>query len=619
MRAAFKILLIILLLQGCTPGVRKAAVVVDPEMEIRQLLSNGQYPGAVTEYRRLAELYPDKSDSYHLQAATILLSLERPAEAGELLSGTNPQDTDNNTLKMLLQAELHLLYKQPGTALELLSRDLPATAPASLQVRRHRLSALAHEQLEDFINAAEARLSYNTWLLQDAEKKANTAKIWEDLNKVEKDDLREVHRADPQALSGWLELALINRTMLADPETLSRALEAWQDRYPAHPANRAIIGQIRAAGQRYHLEPRRIALLLPLRGGYRRAAEAIRDGFITAWYNSDQDRPPVKIYEANSLNIEQAYAQAVAEGADIIVGPLEKQALTKLSSSAGLTVPTLALNRVQPVSDMAAGADGNMLPPLMQFGLSPEDEARQAAERAFADGHTRALVIIPNDRWGRRLYGAFRENWSELGGKILELIDYDPQSNDYSAPVKQLLNVDRSEFRVQRLRQVLNRKLENHTRRRRDADVIFMAAFPIAGRQIMPQLRFHDAGQIPVYATSHIFTGSANPPADMDMDDVIFPDLPWILFPHDESSSIKSIINRNFQADTSAYQRLYALGVDAFHLIPYLSRLAFDDEAGFNGETGLLSMSGDGRIYRKLPWAKIINGKPELLEAHGGR
>ena len=619
MRAAFKILLIILLLQGCTPGVKKAAVVVDPEMEIRQLLSDGQYPGAVAEYRRLAELYPDKSDSYHLQAAAILMSMKRPVEAGELLSGTSPQDADNSMLKTLLQAELQLLYKQPGTALELLSRDYPATTPASLRARRHRISAHAHEQLADFINAAEARLSYNSYLPQGADKEANTARIWEDLNKVDKEDLREVHRSDPQALSGWLELALINRTMLPDLETLSRSLAAWQDKYPVHPANQTIIGQIRAAGQRYHLKPRQIALLLPLRGGYRRAAEAIRDGFITAWYNSDQDRPVVKIYEANSLNIEQAYTQAVTDGADLVVGPLEKQALIKLTSSAGLSVPTLALNRIQPVPDMAAGADGNMIPPLMQFGLSPEDEARQVAERAFADGYARALVIFPNDRWGRRLYGAFRENWSALGGKIQESIYYDPQGNDYSTPVKQFLNVDRSEFRAQRLRQVLNLSLENQTRRRLDVDMIFMAAFPIAGRQIIPQLRFHEAGQIPVYATSHIFTGSANPQADMDMDDVVFPDLPWILFPLGESSSIKSLINHNFQADTSAYQRLYALGVDAFHLIPYLSRLAFDDEAGFNGETGLLSMSGDGRINRKLPWAKIINGKPVLLETRGGR
>ena len=617
MRASFIILLITVLLQSCTPGVRKAAVVVDPELGIRQLLSDGQYQSAVEEYQRLAELYPDKSDFYRLQAVATLISMKQPTQAGELLSSIKPQGADSSTLKTLLQAELHLLYKQPGTALEILLQDYPTTTPASFQERRHRLSALAYEQLADFINAAEARISYNTFLPQGADKQANTAKIWDDLNKVDKEHLREFHRSYPQALSGWLELAFINRTMLADFKTLSRSLAAWQDNYPDHPANHTIIEQIRAVGRRYDLRPRQIALLLPLRGGYRKAAEAIRDGFIAAWYNSDQNRPLVKIYDATSLNIEQAYTQAVTDGADFIVGPLEKQALTKLSSSTSLSLPTLALNRIQPVPDLATGAIGSIIPTLMQFGLSPEDEALQVAERAIADGYARALVIVPNDRWGRRLYVAFRENWSALGGKILELIDYDTQSNEYSAPVKQLLNVDSSEFRLQRLQQVLNRKLENQARRRRDVDMIFMAAFPIAGRQIIPQLRFHEAGQIPVYATSHIFTGSVNPQADMDMDGVMFLDLPWILFPHAESSSIKSLINANFQADASVYQRLYALGVDAFHLIPHLSRLAFEDDAGFNGETGFLSMSKDGRINRKLPWGKIINGKPELLD-HGG-
>lgn len=619
MQDSFKILLIIVLLQGCTLETRKAALPVDPEMEIRQLLSDGQYQRAVEEYQRLAELYPDKSDFYRLQAVATLISMKRPAEAGELLSAIKPQRTDSNTFKTLLQAELQLLDEQPGTALELLLHDFPATTPASLQAQRHRLTALAYEQQADYINAAETRISYNAYLAQGAATQANSAKIWENLNKVDRNNLRELHRSDPQALSGWTELALINRTLLPDPGPLSRALAAWRDKYPAHPANHSIIGQMHATARRYNLRPGQIALLLPLNGGYRKAAEAIRDGFITAWYNSDQNRPLVKIYEANSLNIEQAYSRAVAEGADFIVGPLEKQALTKLSTSTGLSVPTLALNRIQSVAELETGADGNIIPTLMQFGLSPEDEARQVAERAFADGYGRALVIIPNDLWGLRLYGAFREYWSALGGEILEMVDYDPRGNDYSAPVEQLLNVDDSDFRAQRLRQVLNRRLENQTRRRRDVDVIFMAAFPIAGRQIIPQLRFHKAGEIPVYATSHIFTGSVNPQADVDMDGVMFPDMPWILFPHGENSSIKSHINDNFQADTSVYQRLYAMGVDAFNLIPHLPRLAFERDAGFNGETGILSMTEIGRINRKLPWGKIINGKPELPDKHGAR
>lgn len=617
MRVLLNVLLIVILLQGCTLEVREAAAPVDAEQEARKLLNDGRYQQAAGEYLRLAELFPEKSGFYTLQAASAMISMQRTAEAAELLSTVAPQDADGRILKTLLQAELHLQEQQPEQALELLSADFPDVIPAALQARRHEARALAYEQRADFINAAAERISYGAYARQRGDTDAHTAKIWETLNKADKQMLRELHSADPQALSGWLELALINRTMLADLTALTGALAAWQGKYPAHPASPGIVAQMRAAGRRYDIRPRRIALLLPLRGGYRKAAEAIRDGFMTAWYDSGRDRPLIRIYEGNSLNIEQVYSQAVAEGADFIVGPLEKQALTRLSARADLSVPTLALNRVRPAADMASRGNGNLIPALMQFGLSPEDEARQVADRAFADGHSRALVIVPDDQWGGRLYDAFRENWLALGGNILERIDYDPQSNDYSAPVTQLLNVDGSESRVRNLRQALNRRLENLTRRRQDADVIFMAAFPIAGRQIIPQLRFHEAGGIPVYATSHVFTGSVNPQADMDMDGVMFPDLPWILFPHDGSASIKARVNENFQADTSVYQRLYALGVDVFHLIPHLYRLAFDDDARFSGETGLLSMSGDGRIRRNLPWGKIINGKPELLEHDG--
>ena len=482
------------------------------------------------------------------------------------------------------------------------------------QAQRRRSRALELERQGDFLNAAGERVSSLSWLDRDADISAVAAKIWDNLNRADKDALVQSYRSDPLALSGWLELAFITRTMLADLEALERALASWQEKYPAHPANAAIIGQVRADGLLYNKQPERIALLLPLRGALREAAQAVRDGFISAWYHSGADRSPVRIYEANSLNIDQAYSQAVADGADFIVGPLEKQALAKLSTRAGLSVPVLALNHVRPAPDMAASAGAGILPVLMQFSLAPEDEARQVAQRANADGYGRALVIVPGDEWGLRLFDAFREGWSASGGTVLETIDYDPRSNDYGPPVKQLLNVDGSELRTRQLRQTLGRRLENRTRRRRDADLIFMAAFPIAGRQIIPQLRFHDAGEIPVYATSHIFSGSVNRQADADMNGVVFPDLPWILAPGGRTSSIKTLINDHFETGASVYQRLYAFGADAFNLIPHLARLAYEDTAEFHGVTGTLSMSGNGRITRKLPWGKFINGKPELLD-----
>ena len=481
------------------------------------------------------------------------------------------------------------------------------------QAHQHRQRALEYEQQQDFLNAAQERLNYHLYLDESAAIKANSAKIWENLNRADKDTLRRRYLSDPRALSGWLELAFIKRTMLADLQTLEQALASWQQNYPAHPAGFTIVGQIRETARLYNRRPRKIALLLPLRGAFREAAEAVRDGFMAAWYRSGQYQPPLRVYEANALNIEQAYAQAVAEGADFIVGPLEKQAMTKLSTARDLSVPALGLNQVRTAPETARRKRSEILPALMQFSLSPEDEARQVAARAAADGYRRALVIVPDDTWGRRLARVFRESWAQTGGVTLETITYDPSVKDYATPVKQMLNIDSSESRIQALRQLLGRKLEYQTRRRQDADMIFMVAFPIDGRQIVPQLRFLEAGQVPVYATSHIFTGNVNPQADADMDGVAFLDLPWILSPTAQTSSLKALVDDNFQAASSAYQRLYAFGADAFNLIPHLPRLAYEGEASFAGATGLLSMSANGRINRKLPWGKIINGKPESL------
>ena len=481
------------------------------------------------------------------------------------------------------------------------------------QVQAQLARAGEYEQQGDFISAARARISYHALLEQDADRQANSARIWELLNQAGRETLLQHYRTDPGALSGWLELAFIRRTMLDDLETLERALASWQENYPTHPANAAITEKMRAAGRLYNRRPQSIALLLPLHGALRAAAEAVRDGFLSAWYHSGRDQPTIKIYEANSLNVEAAYAQAVAEGADFIVGPLEKQALTRLYARTGRSVPVLALNQVRPPSDLATGASVGLLPAVMQFSLSPEDEARQVSERASAAGYSRALVIVPDDEWGLRLYRAFRDHWSASGGLILDKIDYDPQGNDYAAPIKHLLKIHDSQLRTRQLRQTLGRSLENRARRRQDADMIFMAAFPVAGRQIIPQLRFHDAGQIPVYATSHVFSGRVNPRADADMNGVAFPDLPWVLQPEGRISSIKTLIEDNFNADASVYQRLYAFGADAFNLIPHLTRLAYNNEAEFHGATGILSMANNGRIIRKLPWGKIINGKPELL------
>ncbi|MFT5133627.1 MAG: outer membrane PBP1 activator LpoA protein, partial [Gammaproteobacteria bacterium] len=305
--------------------------------------------------------------------------------------------------------------------------------------------------------------------------------------------------------------------------------------------------------------------------------------------------------------------QAVSDGADFIVGPLEKQAVETLLQSR-LDVTVLALNQAEQASHENTHASPQQLPKIIQFGLSPEDEARQVAEKGIFDGHNKALVISPNDEWGFRLASAFGEAWTALGGKVLEYVSYDHRALDYSTPVKKLLNIDSSQLRANKLRQKINRDLKSEPRLRKDADMIFMAAVPLSARQIVPQFRFYLAEGIPVYSSSHSYSGIENPQADSDMNGILFTDMPALLNVKNQSSSVHAGLNSNWSADTSGQRRLYALGIDAYRMIPFLGKLALQDTAVYSGETGDLYMTKEGRIQRKLLWAKFVNGKPRLID-----
>ena len=61
------------------------------------------------------------------------------------------------------------------------------------------------------------------------------------------------------------------------------------------------------------------------------------------------------------------------------------------------------------------------------------------------------------------------------------------------------------------------------------------------------------------------------------------------------------------------YARLYALGVDAYRLIPYLDSLRASPYEEFPGATGRLIVDNDNRIRRTLLWARFVGGLPRLL------
>ena len=61
-----------------------------------------------------------------------------------------------------------------------------------------------------------------------------------------------------------------------------------------------------------------------------------------------------------------------------------------------------------------------------QLALSPDDEAAQAARRGVADGHGKAVVLVPNNNWGRRLLTTYTSELESLGGTVLDYRTYEP-------------------------------------------------------------------------------------------------------------------------------------------------------------------------------------------------
>ena len=116
------------------------------------------------------------------------------------------------------------------------------------------------------------------------------------------------------------------------------------------------------------------------------------------------------------------------------------------------------------------------------------------------------LLIHPNSDWGARISQTYRETWRELGGIVVSEISFDPSESDHSNLIKKALNIDRSIARKNLIRTLLGTKLQFEYRRRDDIDIIVVAANEAQARQILPQLRFHKAENLPIFSSSHVFS-----------------------------------------------------------------------------------------------------------------
>ena len=429
---------------------------------------------------------------------------------------------------------------------------------------------------------------------------SNQDALWRSLMSIPIAELQLGHEQSANLeLKGWYELALISKDNQSNLELQQAQIKKWQTFRPEHPASLRLPSDLQFLQQLIAERPTHIAVLLPQKGSLKKVANAIRDGFMAAHYEASALQtsvPQISFFDTSKDDITQIYNTAVNNGAQLVIGPLKKSNVAALGNFEDLKVPVLAVNYIESQPPEAARN-------FFQFGLSAEDEGRQIAQRAWIEGHRQAMVLYTNTGWGKRSAEAFQKIWQEFGGTIVSSQAFEKQKN-YSNIIKSALNVSGSEDRSRQLRTLLNQNMEFEPRRRQDIDMILLVAKHNEARQIKPTLDFHYASGIPVYASSHIFSGQDNSKSDRDMNGIRFTTLPWFF---DTQSKIKKTINK-IATPASSYQRLYALGVDSFSLYPRLRQMQKIPETKLYGMTGSLALNQQNRIEREQIWAKIQKG-----------
>lgn len=465
----------------------------------------------------------------------------------------------------------------------------------------HALRAKAYNRFSEYPAALDEWISAMPSLSkeQQAEYQKN---FWKTLLHVSKTRLASlVSQTTDLNTKGWLELAMLYQPG-TELEQQLQGLQHWKEHWIGHPGNAYIPVNFEQLQASSHVKPKKIAVLLPLSGPLEKAGTAIRDGIIAASYDdfSHHIAPPeLLIMDTNNRDINQVADQATQQGAELIIGPLSKQNVSYLSSDITAYTPVLALNYLDTLTF-------NPLLKLYQFGLSAEDEAKMAANRAIIDGHQRAIILIPDTSWGKKTARAFSQRWQEKGGKITAMATFD-DTTQFSKLIGQLLEVDKSQERERQLSRLLKENLGFQARRRHDFDMVFIAASAAEARQIKPALSYQFAGNLPVYATSSVFSGKINAARDRDLDGIRIPVMPWYI------PQLRTAIERNITAaiplSRGSYGTLYALGVDAYKLYPKLQQLSNLSGSQIKGLTGWLSIDKNHRVDRELTWQIFRNGR----------
>ncbi len=575
-----------LLLAGCaelgTMGDHEnAPAATDAE----QWFKNGEFDRAGQAFMDIADSDREYRDHYRLRAAEAFReegNLNAVAWALDGIKARRLPEAEQPRLD-LLEAEVALSKKDAQRALTLLTLD-DSKLTRPLRLRAFELRARAQVLAGDLFGSARTRAVLNP-SLQGRDREQNEIEIVDTLARVDAETLRQQGASllPGDALRPYIDQAL-RKAGQALPQTIAE---------PGQPVGTIGAGQNPVNGEGYR-PARVIALLLPIEGQLKAVAQPVRDGVFAAYFSDPHaPRPELRLYDAgnSASDAVAAYQRAVAEGADRVIGPLRRDAVSAVFAQSSLPAPVLALNLPE---------RGEAPPPgSAAFGLNPDTEGAQAAQHMLDRGITHAAILAADTDWAERAAAAFRAQFEAGHGNIVGESRLKAGELNFAANIRSAL----TGLPAQSATAAPASPASPDT----SGAGVFISMLPQQARLLVPQIKLAGYTNLPIFATSHIFGGLSNPGMDRDLDGVEFCDAPW-LFDAVVGLPRHSDVTNSLESARGAGARLFAMGMDAYALVPYLDWTSQHRDAYLPGATGQLSNDGAGRIQRLLSWARFADG-----------
>lgn len=550
-----------------------AACATGPKVNVSESLKHEAYSSSEFYINKIDQVQKlEDKETYRLLAVRKLIEENKSVEAQNVFAEINVALLELDPVQkleyQLVNAQLQALQGNTNFAMRILRQIKPLELSRSQQLRYHQTNVKVWEAQKDVIEIVRARTILDPFLTNSVERQENNDAIWQLLRNANRGMLEQAAaRAGEAGVAGWLDLINRYNANIVNPSLLPQAVEEWKQLYPSHSANRLMPSELQNLANFQQTQLNGVALLLPLSGDAQVLGEIIKKGFDDA----KGDNPlPVKIYDTDSADVESLISQAKAEGAQTVIGPLLKNRVDSLLISPQIQdLNVLALNSTPNVRPVAR---------VCYYGLSPEAEARAAAERLFQDGVSSAVVAAPQTDFGQRSADAFAQRWRELTFR-------DADVRYYNQPLDSVVALQ-------------NNGVANGTA----LYVLGTAEELLEIKQGIDNSPL--ANQFPIYTSSRSHSPNNGDEFRLSMEGVKFSEIPLLAqFESEQFKKADSLAQGDF-----SMMRLYAMGSDSWAIANKFNE--FRQIAGFkiSGLTGTLSAGTHCNIERQMTWLQYRNG-----------